>query len=156
MRPRRLPHGWPLIATGAATSAVILAAWLPVGPLLAQRAAIDAATSRLSQLASEGKLLAAEMQRQSSPVALAQSARLEYQLVPPGQKLLLVITPTFHPSARSTGGPFPGDPGYAPLVDPVTGAVVRAPGAAGAASHRAGGGDGGYLSRVLHTLEFWR
>lgn len=160
MRPRRLPRGWPLLATGAATSAVILGAWLPVGSLLSQRAAIGATTARLAQLESQGRSLGAAMHRLDSPVALAQLARLEYQLVAPGQRLLLVVTPSFRPSERSSGGPFPGDPGYSPLVDPVTGSELRAPGASSGvsadAARRSAQPGGGYFSRVLRTLEFWR
>lgn len=130
---------------------------MPVGALISQRDAIGATSARLAQLQAEGRTLGAAMQRLEEPDAQAQLARLEYQLVAPGQRLLLVVDPSFRPTSRSAGGPFPGDPGYAPLVDPVTGTKLAAPGAAGGPrTERAVSRGGGFFSRVLATLEFWR
>jgi cell division protein FtsB len=159
-------RGWLLVGAGAATGGIILAAWLPVGALLSQRQQLSTTTARLSQLAAEQRALTAEAQRLATPAAQDQLAREQYQLVEPGQRLIQVLTPTFTPTSRSAGGPYPGDPGLAPLADPDAIAGVTAAGtAAGAttspASHAAPTGarpvaTPGFLSRVLGTLEFWR
>jgi hypothetical protein len=152
--------GWLVIAGGVATAAVVLFAWLPVGALLNQRAELSTASSRLAQLSTEGRALAAASKHLSEPAVLEQLAREQYQLVAPGQRLIQVLTPSFTPSSKSTGGPFPGDPGLAPLVDPASAAVVPngpAPAAQTAATTHARAHPGpGFVSRLVTTLEFWR
>jgi cell division protein FtsB len=153
-----------VVGAGVVTGGVILAAWLPVGALLTQHAQLQTASARLAQLAVEQQALTREALRLATPAAQDQLAREQYQLVAPGQRLIQVLTPGFTPSARSTGGPYPGDPGYAPLADPdgVTGASgvttttqprATARAAGGAASSSA---SAGFYSRLLATLEFWR
>jgi cell division protein FtsB len=168
-RPARDEHegpftmrGWLIVVGGLATGAVILAAWFPVGALLSQRAQLAATSSRLAQLTAEGRVVAAETKQLSSPVILSQLAREEYQLVEPGQRLILVESPSFKPSAKSFDGPYPGDPGFAPLVNPDTSSIAP-DGISGSSSMSAhadppGGGSavGGFFSRVVSTLEFWR
>ena len=148
-----------MILGGAATAAVILTAWLPVGALIAQHSALSAASSRLSQLSAEGVALTAEEARLQTPAVIDQLAREQYQLVEPGQRLVQVLTPSFRPtSQRADGGPFPGDPGYAPVVDPAdaTSGPDPPPASRPPAHVVARPAGPGYLSRVLSTLEFWR
>ena len=154
------PRGWIVILGGAATSAVVLAAWLPVGALFNQREQMSATSTRLSQLEAQGQLLTAESKRLATPEEAARLAREEYQLVEPGQRLIQVLTPGEAPSSKSTGGPYPGDPGLAPIVAPGAAAVL--PGGAGGAASPAHAATaaraaaGGFLSRVVAALEFWR
>lgn len=152
-------RGWLVLVGGAATAGVILAAWLPVGALLSQRAALTAASTRLTQLSTGGRALTAEAARLQTPAMVDQLAREQYQLVQPGQRLVQVLTPTFRPtSQRAAGGPFPGDPGFAPVVDPAdaTSGPGPAPSKPAATAHPSVPGGPGFLSRVLSTLEFWR
>jgi hypothetical protein len=146
--------GWVVIAGGVATAAVILAAWFPLGALLSQRAQLSTATSRLTELATEGKALRAVAARLDTPEVLNQLAREQYELVEPGQRLVQVLAASGAPTSRASGGPFAGDPGLAPLVAP-GGATTTTPSASGTAA-TAGHGQGGFVSRVLGTLEFWR
>ncbi len=141
-----------MIAVGVAVSAVILLAWLPVGALLSQRAAISTASSRLAEFTTQGRALAAEATDLTSPVAQLQLARVEYQLVEPGQLLLEVLPASVRLTTRNQRAPYAGDPGYAPIVNPITGGLVRSPTVSGATA----ASGPGYFSRVLSTLEFWR
>lgn len=159
-------RGWLVLLGGALTGAIILVAWLPVGALLSQRTELSSASSRLAQLSSEGAALAQETAALRSPTALDQLAREQYQLVAPGQRLIQVLTPSFTPTSRSKEGPYPGDPGLSPIVDPTgTEKVGVVPTAAGATASTAtapstsavqGAAGQGFVSRVVATLEFWR
>jgi hypothetical protein len=156
-------RGRLVIAGGVLSGAVILVAWLPVGALLTQRAQLSSAASRLAQLSKEATILGAESSRLRSPEALDQLARAEYQLVAPGQRLIQVLTPSFTPSSRSSSGPYPGDPGFSALVDPMgTGTVGQAASGAPARptttatpARSTSAPAPGYFSRVVATFEFW-
>lgn len=167
-------RGWLVVAGGVATGLVILASWFPLGALLHQRAQLSAAASRLSQLTAEGRSLAAATERLSSHTAQLQLAREEYQLVAPGQHLILVEAPSLRLTKTRADVPFPGDPGFSPLAVPgsTSGlAEVSQSGAAGSskagssgtssvgtAEHLPAGATGatGFVSRVVATFEFWR
>lgn len=160
-------RGWLVVAGGAASGIVILVAWLPVGALLSQRAQLSYAEGRLSQLSRQSTVLAAQTARLSTPAALVQLGRERYQLVAPGQRLIQVLTPSFTPSAASENGPYPGDPGFSPIVDPTGLGTIGAgvTGTAGASSSTTSTGTSapapssgaapGFFSRVASTLEFW-
>jgi cell division protein FtsB len=151
-------RGWLVIAGGIATAAIVLAAWLPVGALLGQRAELSAATSQLNVLSSEGRQLAARVAGLKQPGALVQLARAEYQLVLPGQRLVQVLTPSYTAPGKSSGSLYPGDPGLAPLVNPSQAGVIAfspVTPTSRASSGRAGGSKG-FFSRVVAALEFWR
>jgi hypothetical protein len=155
-------RGWLVIAGGAATAAVILVAWLPVGALLGQRAALASASTRLAQLSREGAALASASAALHSSIVKDELGREQYQLVAPGQRLIQVLTPSFTPTSTSKGGPYPGDPGLSPIVDPTGTSQVGPSSPAGTASTstsaalpRPTGGQG-FVSRVVATLEFWR
>jgi hypothetical protein len=157
-------RGWLILAGGLLSGAIILVAWLPIGALLNQRSQLSSASTRLQQLSSEGAALAAASAALHSPTTLDQLAREQYQLVAPGQRLIQVLTPSFTPTSKSKEGPYPGDPGLSPIVDP-TGAPQVSGSSTGAASSgstpppvttvRSTPGQG-FVSRVLGTLEFWR
>jgi hypothetical protein len=159
-------RGWLVLCGGALTGAIILIAWLPVGALLSQRAQLSSASTRLAQLSSEGAALATETAALHSPAVLDQLAREQYQLVAPGQRLIQVLTPSFTPTSKSKDGPYPGDPGLSPVVDPngtapvgvaSSGASTSATSAASTTTSTARPTAGqGFVSRVVATLEFWR
>jgi len=153
-------RGWLVVAGGAATAAVILAAWLPLGALLQQRAQLSSTSSRIAQVAAESRQVAAETKDLRSPVAQAQLGRLQYQLALPGQRLLLVESASPTAGNGASGDALSGDPGLAPLAEPGTalGTTSGTSGGHGATAHpgTSGAPSGGFLSRVLGTLEFWR
>lgn len=152
-RRRGVPRGWLVIGGAAATAAVILVAWLPVGALLSQHAAISAANTRLSQLNAQDTVLAAQAKQLAQPQYQLQLFRARYQLVEPGQRLVEVLngSPASDPS---TDAPYRGDPGLTPIVNPITGSAVDPAGASTARTSSQA--SGGFFSRVLGTLEFWR
>jgi hypothetical protein len=145
-----------VIAGGVATAAVVLAAWLPVGALLSQRAQLSAASTHLAQLASQRRALIAESKRNATPTALNQLGREKYQLVEPGQRLIQVLTPSGAPTAGSSSGPYPGDPGLAPPVAPGGTAVSTVNTGSTAARPTRAAAQPGFLGRVVATFEFWR
>jgi len=150
--------GWLVIAGGIATAAVVLVAWLPVGALLHQRAELSTATTRLSVLTSEGRQLSARAVALRQPGAREQLL-LGYQLVKPGQVLIQVLTPSFTPSAKSSEAPYPGDPGFAPLINPSEAGLMPISPATSTARARTadrGGAQEGFFARVVTALEFWR
>jgi cell division protein FtsB len=154
-------RGWLVILGGAMTAVIILVAWLPVGALLNQRAQLSAASERLAQLSKEGSALAAESAELRSTTGFDQIAREQYQLVAPGQRLIQVLTPSFTPSAKSKGGPYPGDPGFSAIVDPTGTTSVgstssRTTSTASTSSTAPSAPSPGFVSRVVATLEFWR
>jgi cell division protein FtsB len=152
-------RGWMIIGAGAATGAVILAAWLPFSALIAQRHELASATGQLDQLTAQSKQLAAEASRLNTPDELSRLAREQYQLVEPGQRIVQVLTPSGTPSSKSNGGPFPGDPGLSAPVEPGASSLLPSSGAAQATQPAAAAAArplNGFLSRVVATLEFWR
>jgi hypothetical protein len=154
-------RGWLVVAGGAATAGVVLAAWLPVGALLDQRAQLASASGRLAALSAQGRQLAAQTARLGTPGAIDQLGLEQYQLVAPGQRVIQVLPPSFTPTSRSTDAPYPGDPGYAPLADPdgttTPSSSTTPPSGTSTTAHgprRAA--QSGFAARVLTTLEFWR
>ena len=152
-------QGWLIIAGGIATAAVVLVAWLPVGALLHQRAELSTAATRLSVLTSEGRQLSARAAALRQPGAREQLLRADYQLVKPGQVLIQVLTPSFTPSAKSSEAPYPGDPGFAPLINPSEAGLMPISPATSTARARTagqGGAQEGFFARAVTALEFWR
>jgi hypothetical protein len=153
-RGRGVPRGWLVVGCGAATGAVVLVAWLPLGALLTQRAAISAAETHLAQLNAEGATLASQVKQLAQPQYQLQLFRARYQLVEPGQRLIEVL----HVSAAtnsSANSPYQGDPGFTPIVNPITGSAAD-PQTTASRSTSTSPSSGGFFSRVLGTLEFWR
>ena len=151
---RGVPRGWLVIGGGAATAAVILAAWLPVGALLTQHEAISTANTRLSQLDAQGTMLAAQAKQLAQPQYQLQLFRARYQLVEPGQRLVEVLNGSPSSDTSSSDAPYRGDPGFNPIVNPITGSAVDPQSTV--VTRTATASSGGFFSRVLGTLEFWR
>jgi cell division protein FtsB len=152
-RRRGVQRGWLVVACGVVTSGIVLAAWLPVGALLNQRSAIAAASTHLAQLNAEGSTLSKQIGQLSEPQFQLQLFRERYQLVEPGQRLLEVVSPSYQPSS-ATDAPYRGDPGFSPIVNPVTGGSIAT--STGTTRAAAEARSGGFFSRVLASLEFWR
>ena len=151
-----------LIASGVA-AAVILVAWFPAAALIDQRRTLTSAAATLSQLQQQDKALSAESKNLSTASELERIARQQFQLVPEGDQAYQVLPP-----AGTTGGatdPYSGDPGLSAPVSP-SAALDLPPGslpttsATGAASKAkstvAAASSPDLLTRLLHTLEFWR
>jgi cell division protein FtsB len=140
-------------------SAVVLFAWFPAGSLLHQRSTLTASEAQLSSLHKQDAALAQEKKNLSDAAEIGRIAREQYQLVSPGQGAYEVLPPS---GATAAGTPYAGDPGSAAPVTPsatpelppggVTTTAPTLPGKAGTSAQT----SSGFVSRMLHTLEFWR
>jgi cell division protein FtsB len=150
---------WFLAALAA--SAVVLAAWFPASALLTQRSDLSGTQSELASLHKQDAALAQEKKNLSDNAEIGRIARQQYQLVDPGQQAYEVLPPS---GAAAAGTPYAGDPGSAAATPSATpelppGNVTTTTTAAGrpapgTAADQAP--ESGLLSRMLHTLEFWR
>ncbi|MFZ0251517.1 MAG: septum formation initiator family protein [Acidimicrobiales bacterium] len=153
-------------------SAVVLFAWFPAGSLLSQRTDLHGTEAELNALHAQDSALAQENKNLSDAGEIGRIAREQYQLVSPGQQAYEVLPPS---GATAAGTPYAGDPGSDGPVTPsatqelppggVTTTTTTDPGAAPTASHAPAAAtqgaststsSGGFVSRVVHALEFWR
>jgi cell division protein FtsB len=153
-------------------SAIVIFAWFPAGSLLSQRSNLQGTEAEISALHTQDAALAQENKNLSDTGEIGRIAREQYELVTPGQQAYEVLPPS---GATSTGTPYAGDPGSVGPVTPsatpelppgsVTTTTTTEPGSAPSVTHAATGdthpaststSSGGFVSRMLHTLEFWR
>jgi cell division protein FtsB len=153
-------------------SAIVLFAWFPAGSLLSQRSNLHGTEAELNALHAQDSALAQENKNLSDGGEIDRIAREQYQLVSPGQQAYEVLPPS---GATAAGTPYAGDPGSDDPVTPsatqelppggVTTTTTTEPGAAPAATHAPGAtthgtsaatSSGGFVSRMVHALEFWR
>jgi cell division protein FtsB len=141
-------------------SAAVLVAWFPAGALLHQRSNLSSAATQLRQLHQQDAALAQEGKNLSSSSEISRIARSQYQLVSPGQRAYEVLPPSGRANSDS---PYAQDPGDQSPVAPSAsvelppsgaGTTNTTPGRHAGKEHRAAGSS--TLSRMLHTLEFWR
>jgi len=153
-------------------SAIVLFAWFPAGSLLSQRSNLHGTEAELNALHAQDAALAQENKNLSDAGEIGRIAREQYQLVSPGQQAYEVLPPS---GATAAGTPYAGDPGSIGPVTPsatpelppgsVTTTSTTEPGSAPSVTHAPAGdthpgsmstSSGGFVSRMLHTLEFWR
>jgi cell division protein FtsB len=150
-------------------TAVVLFAWFPAGSLLSQRSSLHGSEAELNALHAQDAALAQENKNLSDSGEIGRIAR--EQLVSPGQRAYDVLPPS---GATAAGTPYAGDPGSDGPVTPsatpelppggVTTTTTTEPGASPAAAHAAATthphptstSSGGFVSRMVHALEFWR
>jgi len=161
-------RGFVALFASVTVAAVVLVAWFPAGALIDQHETFASATSTLTQLKAEDRALSLESKNLSTSSEIARIARQQYQLVVPGEQAFQVLPP-----AGTNGGatdPYSGDPGLSPPVSPSV-APELPPGSVANdqttttthAKSRASGhtvavaaNPPDLISRLLHTLEFWR
>ncbi len=141
----------------------MLFAWFPAGSLLSQRSSLTGTANQLATLHAQDQALAQEQKNLSDNSEIGRIAREQYQLVSPDQQAYEVLPPT---GSAAAGTPYAGDPGSADPVAPSAtaelppGAVTTTTTPAPAHGKRApavpSGSSPGFVSRVLHSLEFWR
>ncbi|MDE3064232.1 MAG: hypothetical protein KGJ36_00985 [Acidobacteriota bacterium] len=129
------------------TSIAMLVAWFPLTTLWHQQGQIDATANQIALVRQQQSALTRQAQSISTKAAATLLARQEYQLVAPGQSLIQVL-----PGSSGAGGAG-GDPGNQPLVAPSSVSSLVGSDAT-AATHRSS--LGGFVSRFVRTLEFWR
>ena len=154
-------------------SAIVLFAWFPAGSLISQRSHLHGAEAELNALHAQDSALAQEKKNLSDAGEIGRIAREQYQLVSPGQQSYEVLPPS---GATAAGTPYAGDPGSDGPVTPsataelppggvatttTTTATPTKPASSGGHTddthpNAASTSSGGFGSRVLHSLEFWR
>jgi cell division protein FtsB len=151
-------------------SAIVLFAWFPAGSLLSQRSNLHGTEAELNALHAQDSALAQENKNLSDGGEIGRIAREQYQLVSPGQQAYQVLPPT---GATATGTPYAGDPGSEGPVTPsatpelppggvttntTTTTVPDTAHPASGSTHPAAPStsSGGFVSRMVHALEFWR
>jgi hypothetical protein len=142
-------------------SAAVVAAWFPAEALLHQRAGLAGAQAQLATLHEQDAALAQEARNLGDAGEIGRIARQEYQLVNPGQQAYEVLPPA-GAAAPSAGTPYAGDPGVGAPSAPSAAAELP-PGSPTTSTstttttvppHAAS--QPGLLSRMVHSLEFWR
>lgn len=151
-----------LFAGALVFSAVVLLAWFPASSLLHQHSDLASTSSQLSALHKQDAALAEEKKNLSDAGEIGRIAREQYQFVAPGQRAYEVLPPS---GAAAAGTPYAGDPGSTGPATPsatselppggVTTTTTPA-GKVGHASTPAPQSSSGLLTRMLHSLEFWR
>jgi cell division protein FtsB len=158
-------------------SAIVLFAWFPAGSLISQRSHLHGTEAELNTLHAQDSALAQESKNLSDAGEIGRIAREQYQLVSPGQQSYEVLPPSGDTAA---GTPYAGDPGSDGPVTPsataelppggvtTTTTTTTTPTATATKSRSSGErtddthsnaastSSGGFGSRVLHSLEFWR
>ena len=145
-------------------AAVVLFAWFPAGSLLNQRSNLADTEAQLATLKKQDAALAQEKKNLSDAGEIGRIAGAQYQLVSPGQQAFETLPPAGAPAA---GTSYAGDPGsrgpVAPSASPelppggVTTTTLPASSAASHSTAPTGTSSGsGFVSRMVHALEFWR
>ena len=129
------------------TSIVMLAAWFPLSTLWHQQNQIDTTANQIALIRQQQRALTRQAKSISTRTAAMLLAREQYQLVEPGQSLIQVL-PGSHGGSTSAGG----DPGNQPLVAPSSVSTLVAPTHVASSHHSLSG----FVTRLVHTLEFWR
>jgi cell division protein FtsB len=144
-------------------SAVVLFAWFPAGSLLSQRSNLADTEAQLGALHMQDAALAQEQKNLNDAGEIGRIAREQYQLVSPGQQAYEVLPPS---GATAAGTPYAGDPGSDGPVTPsatpelppggVTTTTTPATHARGSHPASTPTASDGFVSRMVHALEFWR
>lgn len=168
-----------VLVVSAAFAALVLGTSFPASGLLSDHRQLAAADAAMHRLRTQNSALAQEKQQLNSKAEIHSLARQDYQLVDPGQTAYNVLPPTSQ-STKNGSSDVTGDPGSQPVVAPANAAGMSpdpdvpttsttnppASGAQAPASSGSGSAttpttkpsdtSGGFWSRTLHSLEFWR
>lgn len=168
-----------VLVVSAAFAAVVLGTSFPASGLLSDHRQLASADAAMHRLKAENSALAQEKQQLNSKAEIHSLARQDYQLVDPGQTAYNVLPPTSQSTKNGSSG-VTGDPGSQPVVAPANAAGMSpdpdvpttsttSPPASGAQAPASSGSgsattpttkpsdtSGGFWSRTLHSLEFWR
>ena len=169
-----------ILVVSAAFAAVVLGTSFPASGLLSDHRQLASADAAMHRLKAENSALAQEKQQLNSKAEIHSLARQDYQLVDPGQTAYNVLPPTAE-STKNGSSDVTGDPGSQPLVAPANAAGMspdpnvpttsttsppalgsQAPASSGSGSATStptttpSNTGGGFWSRTLHSLEFWR
>ncbi|MHB1087924.1 MAG: hypothetical protein ACYC19_04065 [Acidimicrobiales bacterium] len=129
------------------TALAMLVVWFPFNALWRQQSALDSTAAQIAAIRAQDHSLSAQAKAVSTKAQAILMAREQYQLVSPGQSLIQVL-----PGSGGYVSANAGDPGFQPLVAPVSNAPTAEQPAQVTAPHA----TNGFLARLVRTLEFWR
>jgi cell division protein FtsB len=169
-----------VLVASAAFAALVLGTSFPASGLLSDHHQLATTDTALHRLKAQNRALAQENQQLNSKAEIHSLARQDYQLVDPGQTAYNVLPPTSQ-STKNGSSDVTGDPGNQPVVAPANAAGMSpdpdvpttsttSPPASSAKDPASSGSgsttttpttqpptaSGGFWSRTLHSLEFWR
>jgi Septum formation initiator len=134
-----------MVPLALVTAVVIVAGWFPASALWHQQAQINTTSAQIKSLQHQEQSLEQASKTADSSAAAVELAREQYQLVAPGQSLIQVLPENSAGEVTASSA----DPGFQPLVNP-SAAPLTVSTSASKSSHHAG-----FISRLVHTLEFW-
>jgi cell division protein FtsB len=172
--PKLRRRRFVLVASGA-FAALVLGTSFPASGLLSDHHQLASTDTALHRLKAQNHALAQENQQLNSKAEIHSLARQDYQLVDPGQTAYNVLPPTSQ-STKTGSSAVTGDPGNQPVVAPANAAgmspdpdvpttTTTSPASTATAPASSGSATtptteppttGGFWSRTLHSLEFWR
>ncbi|HTB09328.1 MAG TPA: hypothetical protein VK704_05895 [Acidimicrobiales bacterium] len=134
-------------------AAVMLVGWFPAKALWHQQAQLNTTLNEIHAVQRQEALLTNESKTVDTKAAATQLARAQYQLVNPGQSLIQVLPGDSSGQVSANSA----DPGFQPLVSPTSATepgttTTPASTSTSTSRHR----SNGFLSRLVHTFEFWR
>ncbi len=144
------------LLVGVAVAVVVLATNLPLGALLRGRATVATESLQLSALRAANRTLAAQVKALSQPATVDQIAHEDYGLILPGQRSVVVLPGPSAAGSNGASGPLATE--TVPPSDLLASDSILAPpepAGASAGTHAAAAG-GGFWSRVVDKLEFWK
>ena len=127
-----------------------MAVAFPFQTLWRQQSALSQAQNQIAQIKRQSAVLSQQAKAVSTETAAVAMAREVYQLVQPGQRLIQVLpgNGSGYVAQNST------DPGLQPLVN-IGEEMVPSSGNSSSTSASSSPGVTGFVSRFVHTLEFW-
>jgi hypothetical protein len=138
-----------MLPLAVVTAVAILVLWFPLSTLWHQQSEINATSAQISAIKQQDRSLSAEAKSVSSKAAATMLAREQYQLVAPGQSLIQVLP------GNGSGyvAPNAGDPGFQPLVSPLSNTSLVNTATPPSTKHSS---SSGFVARFVRNLEFWR
>jgi hypothetical protein len=139
-----------MVPLAVVTAIVMLVGWFPASAIWHQQSELNATSAQINAITNQQHALTLQAKSIDSKSAAILLAREQYQLVAPGQSLIQVL-PGVGPNSVDQSV---GDPGLQPLVSPSSVSSLAAAATSATRAHHSTAKA--FLSRLTHTLEFWR
>jgi len=134
-----------MLPLAVVTAVFMLVVWFPLSTLWHQQSQINQTAAQIKALQSQEHALKSQAKTVDTKAAAIDLAREQYQLVSPNQSLIQVLPGDSAGQVSASSA----DPGLQPLVSPSSATLPSVTHAKASHSSR------GFVSRLVHTLEFW-
>ncbi len=138
-----------MLPLAVVTAMFMLVAWFPLSTWWHQQAQLNATAAQIIAIQQQERALKLEAKSISTKSSATLLARQQYQLVAPGQSLIQVLPGDQSGSVSASSG----DPGLQPLVSPSSASTLIVNPRTSGVKHASAGG---FFTRLVRTLEFWR